>query len=75
MGNKISREEVENLEKQGKVILFINNKVYDVTNFNHPPGNDIIQKYKMTDAKYHYDFHSPHAKRIWNSYFIGYLKK
>jgi cytochrome b involved in lipid metabolism len=57
--------------------LIINNKVYDVSNFNHP-GGDIIRIGLGKDATHlfynKYVRHSSRAKNLLKNYLIGTIK-
>ena len=78
MGNKpsiITKEELNNLEKNNQIIIFIGKKVFNITNFleQHPGGKQCFYKYHLKDTKESFDFHSYNAQKIWKQYFIGVL--
>jgi cytochrome b involved in lipid metabolism len=75
-----NKKYVDNLIKNGLIIIICGNCVYDFTeylsNHLHPGGNDIIERLHNSgnDCSNDYNFHNKHAKKVWNRYFIGYLE-
>ena len=68
-------DEINELRKT-KIILLCKKKIYDVTNFvDLHPGNNIILKHINNDNTINYKFHSKKAKKLWDSFLIGYFKK
>ena len=78
MGNKLSiitQNELETLKKNNQTIIFIDKKVYNITNYleKHPGGKDCLLKNKLKNTKESYNFHSSYAQKLWKEYLIGYL--
>ena len=75
---KYNNEEIDELRKNGKIILVSHKKVYDVTEYIdiHPGSREAIT-YNMynQDNKDSYDFHSNNGQKIWDSYYIGEYSK
>jgi len=71
---------VDNLIKDGLVIIICGKCVYDFTeylnNHIHPGGNDIIERlyHSGNDCDNDFNFHNKAARNVWNKYFIGYLE-
>jgi len=79
MGNKpsiITQEQLENLKKNNQIIIFIDKKVYNITDYlnEHPGGQQCLLKYHLKDNKENYNFHSSSAQKKWKEYFIGVLE-
>ena len=78
--NKFNKKYVDNLIKNGFVIIICGKSVYDFTeylnNHIHPGGNSIIERLYNSgnDCSDDYNFHNKTAKTVWNKYFIGYLE-
>jgi cytochrome b involved in lipid metabolism len=76
----INQECVDNLIKNGLIIIICGKNVYDFTeylnNHIHPGGNNIIERLcnSGNDCGNDYKFHNKTAKNIWNKYFLGYLE-
>jgi cytochrome b involved in lipid metabolism len=74
------QKEVDNLIKNGLVIIICGKRVYDFTeylnNHIHPGGNNLIERlYNLgNDCSKDYKFHNKKARNVWNKYFIGYLE-
>lgn len=62
--------------KQDNIILLCKKKIYNVTDFInlHPGPSNIIIKNIDKDNTLNYNFHSKKAKKIWDTFLIGYLK-
>jgi cytochrome b involved in lipid metabolism len=56
-----------------KIIFFVKNKKYDVTNYIdfHPGGKDCLIKYINQDVSYHYKMHSNNAKKLCKKFLIS----
>lgn len=71
-------EEFSNMVDSGEKLIIIDNKIYNVSNINHPPGNNILEKAikSKKDQKENINFHSNKTKKfIKKNLFIGKLKK
>ena len=57
--------------------IIVNNKVYDITQFiqNHPGGTYCLLKNASLDCTEHLNFHDAFAKKLLETFFIGYVKK
>jgi cytochrome b involved in lipid metabolism len=73
---KYSRQEVLEMQNGGKIILLVNDKIYDVTEYidDHPGSREAILRNIDKNNKESYNFHSQDAQKLWEKYFIGYLK-
>ena len=74
----ISRSELlENDGQDGKKLwVLIHGKVYDVTNFKHPGGKEILMDEIGEDRGDEFEsIHSPAAKRDMPKYLIGIYKE
>lgn len=71
--NKISMEKIDDLIKDGKIIIIVKKKVYDITNFKnlHPGGKDCLIKKNGTDCTSDLNFHSKKAKKMLSLFYIG----
>jgi cytochrome b involved in lipid metabolism len=79
MGNNhpmIKHENLETLKKNNQTIIFIDKKVFNITEYlnQHPGGKECLLKYNLKDTKESYNFHSSSAKKLWKKYFIGVLE-
>ena len=72
----LENETINNLKKQGKIIITRKNKVYDLTTYinSHPGGKFIIINNTENDNSESFKFHSKQAKKKWKKYQIGKLK-
>lgn len=85
--NKIfSKLELLNLVKDGKKIILVDNKLYDVTLYYkiHPGSSKAIKKkclkidnnrLVITDCSIDYNFHSKNSHQIWKDLQIGITHK
>jgi cytochrome b involved in lipid metabolism len=73
----ITLNEIKKLRDNGYIILIANNKIYDVTTFvnEHPGSANAILRNHNNDCSQSYYFHSSRAKKIWDKFRIGHLKK
>jgi cytochrome b involved in lipid metabolism len=80
MVSHISDDQLIELIKNGKKLLYHDNIVYDVTNYQHPGGECIFKKILKldsnnnilyTDITIDYNFHSSQSKKVWKSMIIG----
>ena len=72
-----TKEEVATHDKAGDLWIIINDKVYDVSNFDDHPGSDIVfQENAGKDASEGFEdqFHSDNAREQMQQYEIGQLK-
>jgi cytochrome b involved in lipid metabolism len=61
-----------NGENGNKLWVLIDEKIYDVTEFNHPGGKEILMEDQENDRFDEFEsIHSPAAKRQMEKYFIG----
>tara|TARA_B110000879_G_C11160578_1_gene508875 strand:- start:1860 stop:2144 length:285 start_codon:yes stop_codon:yes gene_type:complete len=70
----ISLSKIKELLKEDRKIVFIGNKVYDFTNFDHPGNFNAFVNRLGKDVSVDYNFHGKKSKKIWKTYFIGYQK-
>ena len=71
---KITKSElIENNGEEGKKLwVLIDGKVYDVTDFNHPGGNEILMEDQENDRFDEFEsIHSPAAKKQMSKFLIG----
>ena len=69
----ISNQKIEKLISENKIILYIGNHVYDVTNFkDHPGGYNILQNRNNKDISNDFKFHR--NKKLFEKYLIGTKK-
>ena len=63
------------MQNEKKKIVFVNNNIYDVTNFVHPFGIVPFDSNNKigTDVSIDYNFHSNSSKKKWDEYKIGEL--
>jgi len=66
-------EEVSTHKNESSCWVVANNNVYDVTDFirRHPGGKFAILSKAGTDVTKHFEYHSNHAKQLWNIHKIG----
>lgn len=65
----------EMVEANMRVIIY-DRKIYDISHlddFEHPAGNNLIEKNIGNDITYHMEFHSKRAKKNLTQNLIGYL--
>ena len=81
MGNrqvlpKITKEEVDKMIVDKRVIFFVKNRVIDATDYldEHPAGKDCLMRRVGKDCEEDYDFHSCFGRKLWDKMVIGYLK-
>ena len=58
--------------------ILINNIVYDVTDFNHPPGKEVFMKDRLNDKANNYYFQEKHSittDNLMETFYVGELKK
>lgn len=69
----VSPNEIFDLIKNNRIIVYRNNYVYDITNLinKHPGGNNCLLKKLGTNCHKDYEYHRDHAKKIWEKYLIG----
>ena len=74
-----SIEEVKKHDNKESAWIIANNKVYDVTTFinQHPGGcQSLLNRLGgKKDATEDFFFHSKKARKKWEEYHIGYLRK
>jgi len=69
---KMSEFKKNNGEDGNKLWVLIDNKVYDVTDFSHPGGNEILMDDHGSDRFDEFEsIHSPAAKKQMAKYLIG----
>jgi len=69
---KMSEFKKNNGEDGNKLWVLIDNKVYDLTDFSHPGGNEILMDEHGTDRIDEFEsIHSPAAKKQMTKYLIG----
>lgn len=75
MKKYITRIDIDKMLQNNRIIIFIKNKVYDVTDFihMHPAGKKCIEKHICCDTSVSYKFHSNKAQKLWKKFFIGHL--
>lgn len=71
MGN--SQPKFNQNDFKDRIIVFIKNDVYDITDFldKHPGGKECFYKFNLKDVSETYEFHSKIAKKIWKNYYVG----
>ena len=72
-----SIKEISKHNNENDCWFIAHNKVYDVTDFiiKHPIGSGPLIKKAGQDCTEDYDFHTKSAKKEWEKYYIGYIKK
>jgi len=70
-----SSEMIENLIKNNKKLIFVDDDIYDITDFVHPFNIDPITSQINSNVKNDYNFHGSNAKKLWKKYKIGTKKK
>ena len=66
----ISNKEIDKLISEQRIILYIGNYIYDVTDFkDHPGGYDILKKRINQDIPKDFKFHK--NKKLFRKYLIG----
>lgn len=70
----ITRDEITDMIKSGRKIVLVGNRVFDVSNFQHPFSVDIFYKNIGKDCYKDYKHHGRSARKIWQKYEIGFLK-
>eukprot|EP00924_Labyrinthula_sp_SR-Ha-C_P005859 maker-scaffold_14-snap-gene-7.21-mRNA-1 protein AED:0.32 eAED:0.32 QI:31/1/1/1/1/1/2/20/221 len=75
--NLITKCEIIKQNAHGNVWIFANNFVYNVSDYihKHPGGPRAIQRRSdsLQDCAIDFKFHSPTAKKVWNSLTVGKL--
>jgi len=76
-GLKYTLDDVKNHDKIGDCWIIIEKKVYDITTFlgDHPGGYNVLLDVAGDDATesfFNFD-HSENAKKLLESYFIGFV--
>jgi len=76
-GSKYTPDEIKNHDKIGDCWIIIEKKVYDITTFlgDHPGGYNVLLDVAGDDATesfFNFD-HSENAKKLLESYFIGFV--
>lgn len=66
--------EINEMIKNGRIILLVRNLVYDVTEFEHPFNINPFLSRIGKDVSEDYYFHSNESKKIWKKYKIGKIK-
>lgn len=71
--SEYSRESINKQIENGKIIIIVNNNVYDVTEFvkYHPGGENCFLNKNGKDCSYDLNFHSDEAKKLLKMFFIG----
>jgi cytochrome b involved in lipid metabolism len=75
---EITMEEflINNGEDDNRMWTLVDGKIYDLTDFDHPGGREILQDDHDQDRGDEFkSIHSPAAKNLMKKYFIGVLKK
>ncbi|KAK3086295.1 hypothetical protein FSP39_016443 [Pinctada imbricata] len=77
---ELCEDQIDNLRKSGRIIVFHNNKVYDVTEFadRHPGGREYMEEHAGRDVTQVMKAEKPHshslaAYSILKTYHIGHL--
>ena len=71
---KMSELVKNNGEDGNRLWVLIENKIYDVTDFSHPGGNEILMDEHGTDRIDEFEsIHSPAAKKKMKNFVIGEL--
>ena len=68
----IPDNKINSLTKNGRIIIYRDNYIYDVTEFIdiHPGGKTSLLLKNLKDYSSDYKFHSKNAKQTWNNYLI-----
>ncbi len=68
----IPDNKINSLTKNGRIIIYRDNYIYDVTDFIHihPGGKTSLFLKNLKDCSADYKFHSKNAKQTWNNYLI-----
>lgn len=67
-------DEIKELIKQDQIIVFVKNKIYNFTNFNHPGNFNAFYNRIGKDVSVDYNFHGDKSKNVWKKYVIGYTE-
>ena len=69
----ISPNEISDLLKSKRIIIYRKHYVYDITDLikKHPGGNQCLLNRTNSQCQYDYEFHSKSAKNKWKNYIIG----
>jgi len=73
----ISQDVIDNLRKDGYIIITSNNLVYDVSCLidKHPGGNEVILDNMYKNNYDNFKYHSENSQKEWNKYKIGTTSK
>ena len=73
MSNFYTREEVSEHNTKESCWIIANNIVYDATTYvnKHPGGSFVILSKAGTDVTKHFEWHTKHAKKLWDKRKIG----
>ena len=71
-----TKEEINELITDNRIIIIANDKVYDATEFlnRHPGGKFVLNSAVGKISDKHFNMHPEHAKQKWALYQIGVLK-
>jgi len=69
----ISAVEIDELVKDGRIIIYNKHIVYDITDYLelHPGGRKCLLKKKGKNCERDFNFHSSSAQPLWDTYVIG----
>ena len=71
----ITRDELTDMIKSGRKIVLVKNRVFDVSDFQHPFSIDTFYNKIGKNCYKDYKQHGKSARKIWKKYEIGVLKK
>lgn len=71
----ISRDELTDMIRLGRKIVLVKNRVYDVSDFQHPFSLDPFYNKIGKDCYKDYKQHGKFAREMWKKYEIGVLKE
>jgi cytochrome b involved in lipid metabolism len=69
----ISPNEISELLKNGRIIVYRKHYIYDITNLikKHPGGSKCLLDRVNSQCQQDYEFHNKLAKNRWKNYLIG----
>ena len=68
-----TQKDIDEMINDNKIILLVNNIIYDFTNFDHPFNICFYDNRLGKDVSIDYNFHSKESQQIWKKYKIGKL--
>jgi len=71
----ITRDELTDMIKLGRKIILVKNRVFDVSDFQHPFSIDTFYNKIGKNCYKDYKQHGKSARKIWKKYEIGVLKE